>query len=82
MLLKKENATVDIRHFVLESAPELANPSLDMDAHVSNLKGVYHACWYPEEPPKSAKAIWDQYNKMKQQFPEAQLLDVEEPHLW
>ena len=82
ILLKKEGATVDVRHFILESAPELQNPILNMDVHLSNLKDINYARWYPEDPAKSAKAIWDEYMKVKEQFPKAELLDVEEPRLW
>ncbi len=82
ILLKKEGATVDVRHFVRESAPELLNPPLNMDVHLSNLKDINYAKWFPEEPPKSAKAIWEEYKKVKEQYPGAKLLEVEEPHLW
>ncbi len=82
ILLKKDGATIDIRHFIRESAPELQNPILDMNVHLSNLKDINYACWFPEDPPKSAKAIWEQYNKVKGQFPEAKLTGIEEPHLW
>ena len=79
ILLMKENATVDVRHFVRTSVPELQNPALQMDVHLSNLKDINYARWYPEDAPKSAKAIWEEYNKIKEK---ASLLEVEEPHLW
>ncbi len=82
ILLKKEAATVDVRHLVRESAPELLNPPLNMDVHLSNLKDINYAKWFPEDPPKSAKAIWEEYDKVRKQFPEAGLLEVEEPKLW
>src|ERR1700674_1409816 len=82
ILLKKEKAAVDIRHFILEAAPELENPTLNMDVHVSNLKDIHYAKWYPEDPPKSTKAIWDEFQKVRELFSTAKLLDVEEPHLW
>ncbi len=82
ILLKKEKATVDIRHFILEAAPELENPNLNMDVHVSNLKDIHYASWYPEDPPKSTRAIWEEYKKVRELFSAAKLLDIEEPHLW
>lgn len=82
ILLKKEDATVDVRLFVLESVPELQNPPLKMDIHLSNLKDINYAKWYPLDPPKSAKAIWEEYNKVKEKFSGAKLLDVREPELW
>lgn len=82
ILLKKENATVDVRHFIRETAPELINPPLNMDVHVSNLKDINYAKWYPEEPPRSAKAIWDEYNKMRLENAGVKLKDIEEPGLW
>jgi hypothetical protein len=82
ILLKKEDATVDVRHLIRESAPQLQNPSLDMNVHLSNLKDINYATWYPDDPQKSARAIWEEYNKVREQFSEAGLLEVEEPHLW
>ena len=82
ILLKRENATVDARLFLGGSAPELANPPLDVNVHLSNLKDINYATWYPDDPPKSAKAIWDEYNKMRKEFSTANLADVKEPHLW
>ncbi len=82
ILLKKDGATVDVRHLVRESAPELLNPPLNIDIHLSNLKDINYAKWFPEDPPKSAKSLWDEYKKVKEQFPGAKLLEVEEPKLW
>ncbi len=82
ILLKKEGATADVRHFIRESAPQLQNPVLDVNVHLSNLKDINYACWYPEDPPRSVKAIWDQYKKASELNPDAKLLEVEEPHLW
>jgi hypothetical protein len=80
ILLKKEGATVDVRHFISEAAPQLENPPLNMDSHLSNLKDINYAKWYPEEPPKSIKAIWDEYNKVRAKSPA--LIEIEEPRLW
>jgi hypothetical protein len=82
ILLKRENATVDVRLFLQRTAPELENPALLIDSHLSNLKDINYATWYPDDPPKSAKAIWAEYQKMKQQFPNANLANVKEPRLW
>ena len=79
ILLKKEGATVDLRHFTQDTAPQLPNPPLDMNSHLSNLKDINYAKWYPEDPPKSVKAIWDEYNKIRGK---AKLVEVEEPRLW
>lgn len=79
ILLKKEDATVDVRHFVETSVPQLQNPKLRMDAHLSNLKDINYACWYPDDVPKSATAIWEEFNKMKKG---TSLPDVTEPELW
>jgi hypothetical protein len=80
ILLKKEGATVDLRHFTREAAPQLENPPLDMNSHLSNLKDINYAKWYPEDPPRSVKAIWDEYNKIRVKF--TKLIEVEEPRLW
>lgn len=83
ILLKKEGATVDVRHFVGASVPELVNPPLEMNNHLSNLKDINYAQWYPEDVPKSAKAIWEEFNKMKKKKTgQPDLLDVDEPHIW
>jgi hypothetical protein len=82
ILLKKDDATVDVRLFVHTAVPELQNPALNMDTHLSNLKDINYARWYPHDPPKSARAIWEEYDKVRKQYPDAQLLEVEEPHLW
>jgi len=52
ILLKKEGATVDLRHFTRKA----------------------------EDPPRSVKAIWDEYNKIRVKF--TKLIEVEEPRLW
>jgi hypothetical protein len=78
ILLKKEDATVDVRHFVGGSVPALQNPPLDMNVHLSNLKDINYARWYPGEVPRSAKAVWEEFNKIKN----ADLPDIKEPHLW
>jgi hypothetical protein len=49
-----------------------------MNVHLSNLKDINYARWYPVEVPRSAKAVWDEFNKIKS----ADLPDIEEPHLW
>lgn len=82
ILLKRENATVDVRLFLRTTAPELENPSLVLDTHLSNLKDINYATWYPDDPPKSTKVIWAEYQKMKQHYPNANLPDVKEPQLW
>lgn len=82
ILLKKEDATVDVRHFIRESAPQLQNPSLDMNVHVSNLKDINYTLWYPLDPQKSVNGIWQEYVKIREQFSSAGLVGVEEPHLW
>jgi hypothetical protein len=82
ILLKKEDATVDVRLFLQTSAPQLENPALEINIHLSNLKDINYAIWYPEDPQKSTGAIWDEYNKLKKLFPGANLTDVREPNLW
>jgi len=82
ILLKRDGATVDVRHFLRESAPEIPNPSLDMNVHVSNLKDINYAKWFPDDPPKSAKVIWDEYEKLRAELTERGLITVQEPHLW
>lgn len=82
ILLKRDGATVDVRHFIRESAPQLENPVLDMNVHVSNLKDINYAKWFPDDPPKSAKAIWDEYEKLRTELTGRKLLAVEEPRLW
>src|SRR5258708_13743934 len=60
ILLKEKNATVDVRHFLGTSGLEAsnpANPPLLMDSHLSNLKDINYAKWFPDSPPQSAKAI-------------------------
>jgi hypothetical protein len=82
ILLKRDSATIDVRLFVGESVPELKNPILDVNTHLSNLKDINYAKWFPEQPPQSAKAIWDEYNKLRSEQNGKELLGVEEPHLW
>jgi hypothetical protein len=82
ILLKREGATVDVRHFLRESAPEVPNPALDLNAHLSNLKDINYASWLPNDPPRSAKLIWDEYEKLRAEFSDRHLLAVKEPRLW
>jgi len=82
ILLKRDGATVDVRHFIRESAPVLENPILDMDAHLSNLKDINYAKWFPDDPPNSAKAIWNEYEKLRTELKDRNLLQVREPRLW
>jgi hypothetical protein len=79
ILLKKQDATVDVRHFVGGSVPALENPPLDMNVHLSNLKDINYARWYPDDVPKSAKVAWEEFNKIKDA---ARLANIEEPNLW
>jgi hypothetical protein len=82
ILLKREGATVDVRHFIGESAPKLENPILDMNVHLSNLKDINYAKWFPDDPPKSAKIIWDEYEKLRTDHADRHLLQVKELQLW
>ncbi|SRR6266481_6306859 len=81
ILLMREDATVDVRHFVETSVPQLQNPKLRMDAHLSNLKDINYARWYPDDVPRSAKAIWEEFCKMKKDT-SSSLPDIKEPELW
>jgi hypothetical protein len=82
ILLKQNAATVDVRHLVRTAVPGLENPQLEMDVHLSNLKDINYAKWFPEDVPKSVKAIWEQFSKIKTAIKEADQRDVKEPHLW
>lgn len=80
ILLKKEQATVDLLSIIGPSAPiGFANPPLDVNSHLSNLKDVNYAAWYDDDPLKSAKVIWDEYEKIRRGTP---LAAVDEPRLW
>ena len=82
ILMKRDRATIDVRHFLRESAPEIPNPLLNVDAHLSNLKDINYASWFPDDPPKSAKVIWDEYEKIKNDRKDVVLTAVKEPRLW
>lgn len=83
IILMREEATVDVLSIYGPSAPAgLSNPALDVDDHLSNLKGVNRATWYPEDPQHTVKTLWDEYNKLRQAFPVGGLAEVREPRLW
>jgi hypothetical protein len=83
IVIMREQATIDVLSLYGPSAPDgLSNPALDVDDHLSNLKGVNRATWYPDDPRRSVKIIWDEYNKMKDAASIDGLLEVREPRLW
>jgi hypothetical protein len=81
ILLKKDQATVDVLSILGLSAPVgFKNPELDLNVHLSNLKDVHYAPWHPDDPAKSVKEIWDEYEKMREKHKD--LVEVAEPRLW
>jgi hypothetical protein len=79
----REEATVDVLSIYGPSPPVgVNNPPLDVDDHLSNLKGVNRAAWYPEDPLRTVRIIWDEYNKVRIASPSSGLVEVKEPHLW
>lgn len=83
IIVAREEASVDVLSIYGPSPPAgVSNPALDVDDHLSNLKGVNRATWYPEDPQRTVKVIWEEYNKLKQVFPKNGLLQVKEPRLW
>ncbi len=83
ILLKKEQATVDVLTILgpaVTPGLNLSNPVLDIDVHLSNLKDIYHATWFPDDAPKSVKTLFEEYNKLRREFDD--LKELKEPHLW
>jgi hypothetical protein len=81
--IKKEHATVDVLSIIGASATpdlKLANPRFDVNTHLSNLKDIYHATWFPQDALKSARILWDEYKKLRKE--NNNLTEVKEPLLW
>jgi hypothetical protein len=81
IVLNRDGATVDIVSILGPSAPaNMSNPALVMDMHLSNLKDINRQTWYPGDPVRSARVIWEEYRKLKENF--SFLVAVKEPKLW
>lgn len=81
IVLNRDGATVDVVSILGPSAPaNMSNPALVMDMHLSNLKDINRKTWYPGDPVQSVRVIWEEYGKLREEFPF--LVAVKEPRLW
>jgi len=81
ILLKEENATVDIRSLVGETVNlGVAAPTLKVDDHFSDIKGVNYAQWNWLRPADTIKVIWQEYRKKQSTI--AGYVEIEEQGLW
>lgn len=64
IVLTQDGATVDVTSILVPSAPpNISNPALVVDTHLSNLKDVNRRTWYPGDPVRSVRIIWEEYKK-------------------
>jgi hypothetical protein len=84
ILLKEQNATVDIRGLVVgdsESMNLTIPPQiLNIDSHFSDIKGVNYAVWKRDDPAATVKTIWQEYKKKESKFKD--YVKIKEPVLW
>lgn len=81
ILLKEDNATVDIKGLVGETVNlGVAAPELKVDDHFSDIKGVNYATWSRLNPADTVRKIWQEYRKKKSSI--AEYIEIEEPRLW
>jgi hypothetical protein len=81
ILLKEQNATVDIKSLVGESVNlAVTSPTLNIDSHFSDIKGVNYAVWNRLAPEATVKTIWQEYKKKKSQIRD--YVEIKEPVLW
>jgi nucleoside 2-deoxyribosyltransferase len=80
IFFKEVEAQVDIRGF-FGHAPNLnLDPvALDLDKHFSDSKDVYCASWNRFEIKKTARTIWEEYRKKKDEI--VDYIDIPEPKL-
>lgn len=65
LLLKEENATVDIAHFFAGAASlALSPPEIDMDKHFSDTKDRFYKKWKRFELKQTVKTLWEAYKEL------------------
>jgi len=81
ILLKEENATVDVRSLVGETVSlAVTPPVLNIDSHFSDVKGVNYAVWRRLDPAGTVKTILQEYRKKKSKI--GDYIEIGEPGLW
>jgi hypothetical protein len=81
ILLKEQNATVDLKSLVGETVGFAVNPpTLNIDSHFSDVKGVNYAVWNRLDPAATVKVIYQEYKKKKSKIKD--YVEIEEQVLW
>jgi hypothetical protein len=81
ILLKEENATVDVKSLVGETVNlAVTTPALNIDSHFSDIKGVNYAIWNRLNPAGAVRTILQEYKKKKSKIKE--YVEIVEPGLW
>jgi hypothetical protein len=81
ILLKEENATVDVKSLVGETVNlAVTTPALNIDSHFSDIKGVNYAIWNRLNPAGAVKTILQEYKKKKSKIKD--YVEIGEPGLW
>ncbi len=77
ILLKEQNAVVDVEALLDESAKTVA---LNIDKHFSDVKDENYAEWYASEPQKTATLLWQEYRKKEKEI--QGYVAIKEARLW
>jgi hypothetical protein len=80
LFFKEVEAQVDIRGFFGDAANlGLRPPAIDLDKHFSDVKDINYATWSRFEIKKTARTIWEEYKKKKDEI--SGYIDIPEPKL-
>lgn len=81
ILLKEENATVDVKSLIGEAVNlAVTTPALNIDSHFSDIKGVNYAIWSRLNPASAVKTILQEYKKKRSKIRD--YVEIGEPELW
>jgi len=81
ILVKEENATVDVKSLVGETVNlAVTTPALNIDSHFSDIKGVNYAVWDRLNPAGAVRTILQEYRKKKSKIKD--YVEIGEPGLW